>query len=52
MKGGTKTEQRGVPGRKPVLNAEHVAVLRAITHEMPRSSLDEVTRELGRRAGV
>lgn len=34
------------------MNAEHVAVLRAITHEQPRSSLDEVTRELFRRAGV
>jgi putative transposase len=34
------------------LNAQHVAVLRAITREQPRSSLDEVTRELLRRAGV
>lgn len=40
------------PGRKASLNAEHTAVLRAITQEQPRSSLDEVTRELFRRAGV
>ena len=45
-------EQPGRPGRKPSLNAEHTAVLRAITQEQPRSSLDEVTRELFRRAGV
>lgn len=40
------------PGRKPSLTAEHVVVLRAITAEQPRSSLDEVTRELFRRSGV
>jgi len=34
------------------LNDEHRAVLRAITQEQPRSSLDEVTRELHRRTGV
>lgn len=45
-------EQPGRPGRKPALNAEHTAVLRAITQEQPRSSLDEVTRELFRRTGV
>jgi putative transposase len=39
-------------GRKPSLNAEHVKVLRAITREQPRSSLDEVTRELHRRTGA
>ena len=44
--------QPGRPGRKPSLNAEHTAVLRAITREQRRSSLDEVTRELFRRAGV
>lgn len=42
----------GRRGRKPALNAEHTAVLRAITQEMPRSSLDEVTRELLRRTGT
>jgi putative transposase len=45
-------EQPRRPGRKPSLNTEHAAVLRAITREQPRSSLDEVTRELFRRAGV
>ncbi len=48
----TRGEQPRRPGRKPSLNAQHVAVLRAITREQPRSSLDEVTRELFRRAGV
>jgi transposase len=47
-----RVEQPGRPGRKPSLNTDHVAVLRAITQEQPRSSLDEVTRELFRRAGV
>ena len=45
-------EQPGRPGRRPSLNADHTTVLRAITQEQPRSSLDEVTRELFRRAGV
>lgn len=40
------------PGRPPSLKAEHMTVLRAITQELPRSSLAEVTRELARRAGV
>src|SRR5574343_802732 len=39
-------------GRRPLLNEEHVAVLRAITTEQPRSSLGEVTKELGRRTGM
>jgi len=43
---------RGRPGRRPALNAQHIRVLRSITREQPRSSLDEVTRELRRRAGV
>lgn len=47
-----RTEQPRRPGRKPSLTAEHVVVLRAITAEQPRSSLDEVTRELSRRSGV
>jgi putative transposase len=34
------------------LTAENVAVLCAITQELPRSSLDEITRELFRRSGV
>ena len=41
--------QRGRPGRKPLLQAQHVKVLRSITREQPRSSLDEVTREFQRR---
>ena len=44
--------QPGRPGRRPSLNAGHTAVLRAITQEQPRSSLDEVTRELLRRTGT
>ena len=46
------SEQSGRPGRKPLLNAEHTAVLRMIVQEQPRSSLEEVTQELHRRAGV
>ena len=46
------SEQPGRPGRKPSLKAEHTAVLRTIIQEQPRSSLDEVTRELLRRTGV
>ena len=48
----TQVRQQGRPGRKPALSAEHVAVLREITREQPRSSLDEVTRELFRRTGI
>lgn len=48
----TGGKQPGRTGRKPALNEGHVAVLRAITREQPRSSLDEVRRELWRRAGV
>lgn len=47
-----KGSRAGRPGRKPSLNPDHVAVLRAITQEQPRSSLDEVTRELLRRTGT
>lgn len=43
---------KGTVGRRPSLNAVHVKVLRAITREQPRSSLDEVTRELHRRTGA
>jgi transposase len=42
----------GRPGRRPALNAEHVAALRTITREQPRSSLEEVTLELFRRTGT
>ncbi len=47
-----QNEPAGRVGRKPSLNAAHTAVLRAIIQEQPRASLDEVTRELFRRAGV
>ena len=46
------SDRPGRPGRKPSLNAEHTAVLRTIIQEQPRSSLDEVTRELLRRSGI
>ena len=52
MTAKTRGKQARRPGRKPSLNAQHTEVLRAITLEQPRSSLDEVTRELFRRAGV
>ncbi len=45
-------EGKNKGGRPPLLNEEHVAVLRAITTEQPRSSLGEVTNELGRRTGM
>jgi transposase len=47
-----QVEQPGRSGRRPSLNADHTAALRTIIQEQPRSSLDEVTRELFRRAGV
>jgi len=52
MRDQETTRQPSRPGRKPSLNAEHASILRAITQEMPRSSLEEVTRELARRSGV
>lgn len=48
----TSAQQQRRPGRKPSLGDEHIAVLRAITQEQPRSSLAEVTRELFRRSGL
>lgn len=48
----TSAQQQRRSGRKPSLGDEHIAVLRAITQEQPRSSLEEVTRELFRRSGV
>lgn len=45
-------EGKSKAGRKPSLTAKHVKVLKAITEERPRSSLDEVTRELNRRTGA
>ncbi len=52
MSKSTASERSGRPGRKPALGTEHIAVLRAITLEQPRSSLAEVTQELLRRTGV
>jgi len=52
MAKSTATERAGRPGRKPSLNAEHTAVLRAIVRERPRCSLDELTRELFVRTGI
>jgi transposase len=39
-------------GRKAALGVEHVAALRAIVHEHPHSTLDEVTRALVERTGA
>ncbi len=49
---GNDGTKRGKPGRKPALDAQHIDALRAITREQPRSSLEEVTRELHRRTGT
>ncbi len=46
MAKSTASERAGRPGRKPALNAEHTAVLRAIVRGRPRCSLDELTRQL------
>ena len=50
--GAMGVQARSKAGRKPSLSADHVEALRVITQEMPRCSLDELTRELHRRAGV
>jgi transposase len=47
-----EANNQGVRDAQPSLNAGHTAVLRAIPQERLRASLDEVTRELFRRAGV
>ena len=39
-------------GRKALLTAEHGAVLTGIAQELPRSSLDELTREFNRRSAL
>lgn len=52
MATNTRGKQSVRPGRRPSLTAEHVAVLQDIVKEQPRSSLEEVTRELARRTGV
>ena len=40
------------PGRKALLTADHVPLLVAIAEQLPRSSLDELTREFNRRSGM
>lgn len=45
-------KQRGRPGRKAMLTEEHWPLLVAIATELPRSSLDELTREFNRRSGL
>lgn len=46
------SETKGKAGRPSLLTDVHVVALRAITSEQPRASLEEVTRELGRRTGM
>lgn len=50
--GGLDNDSKRRPGRKALLTAEHSPVLVAIAQELPRSSLDELTREFNRRAGL
>jgi transposase len=40
------------PGRKALLTPDHDSVLVAVAHELPRSSLDELTREFNRRCSL
>ena len=48
--GQSKTQIKRRAGRKALLTAEHGAVLTGIAQELPRSSLDELTREFNRRS--
>lgn len=50
--GHSETQVKRRPGRKALLTADHGAVLRDIAHELPRSSLDELTREFNRRCNL
>ncbi len=43
---------KGRAGRKAILTAEHAPVLASIAQELPRSSLQELTREFNRRSGL
>lgn len=45
-------KQRGRPGRKAMLTEEHWPLLVSIATELPRSSLDELTREFNRCSGL
>lgn len=49
---GHSEQIKARPGRKALLTSEHGVVLTAIAHELPRSSLDELTREFNRRCGL
>lgn len=46
----SKTQIKRRPGRKALLTAEHGVMLESIAQELPRSSLDELTREFNRRS--
>ena len=50
--GDANGEVKRRPGRKALLTADHGPVLVAIAHELPHSSLDELTREFSRRSGL
>lgn len=47
-----EAKQRGRAGRKAVLTEEYAPLLVEIATELPRSSLDELTREFNRRSGL
>lgn len=47
-----RIDQRGRPGRKAILTEEHKGLLVIVASELPRSSLDELTREFNRRSGL
>ena len=49
---GHSEQAKRRPGRKALLTAQHGVVLTAIAHELPRSSLDELTREFNRRCSL
>jgi putative transposase len=48
---GEKTQRRR-PGRTAILTEAHLPLLVSIATELPRSSLDELTREFNRRSGL
>lgn len=50
--GEGEAQPRRRPGRKALLTAEHFPLLVAVAHDMPRSSLDELTREFNGRSGL
>ncbi|MFT3799701.1 MAG: IS5 family transposase [Burkholderiaceae bacterium] len=48
----SKLQVKRGPGRKALLTSEHGVVLAQIAQELPRSSLDELTREFNRRCNL